>query len=68
MNRFIYHYCAHYQDRGGRIVYIDGIMQLENRIVSMEDYRSIKSRIAPDQSKKLVIDSLSFIGMEQDEA
>lgn len=67
MNRFIYHYCAHYQDKEGRIIYIDGIMQLENKLNCMDDYRKIKKRIEPEHYKKLVIDSLSFLGMELDE-
>lgn len=67
MNRFIYHYCAHYQDKEGRIIYIDGIMQRQNKIICMDDYRKIKSKIEPEHYKKLVVDSLSFLGMEEED-
>jgi len=66
-NRFVYHYCAHYQLPGsGSISYIDGIAQLEKRITCMEDYRRIKPQIEPVHHSRLTIDSISFLGMELD--
>ncbi len=63
MNRFVYHYCSHYQKSVGAIVYIDGIAQMENRITCMDDYKILKKGIDSPDSDKLIIDSLSFLGM-----
>lgn len=65
-NRFVYHYCAHYQIVA-KTVYIDGIIKLENRITCHEQYMDLKPNIAPDHCDKLTIDSFSFIGMEFEE-
>jgi hypothetical protein len=65
INRFVYHYCAQYQEVTGAVAYIDGIAQLEKRITCMDDYKRIKPLIAPEHHDKLCIMSLSFIGMEQ---
>lgn len=66
MNRYIYHYCAQYQKGLGQIAYIDGIVQLGNRIICHADYQKIKPLIEPESHEKLTIVSLSFIGMEKD--
>ncbi|MCK5611594.1 hypothetical protein KAR91_57515, partial [Candidatus Pacearchaeota archaeon] len=65
INRFIYHYCAQYQDVVGATSFIDGIAQLEERITCMDDYRKIKPLIDSKHKDKLTILSLSFIGMEK---
>lgn len=66
MNRFVYHYCSHYQESIGAIAYIDGIAQMENKITCMDDYTKLKQQIDCPNSDKLTIDSLSFLGMEQE--
>ncbi len=66
INRFVYHYCCHYQRSWGGIAYIDGIAQMAKRITCMEDYERLKQKIDSPNATKLIIDSLSFIGMEQD--
>lgn len=66
MNRFVYHYCSHYQVSTGVIAYTDGIAQMENRITCMDDYQRLKSKIDCPDSKNLTIDSLSFLGMEEE--
>lgn len=64
-NRYIYHYCAHYQIASGSINYCDGIALMEKRIESGDDYTRIKKLIQPEHHEKLTILSLSFLGMEQ---
>ena len=64
-NRFIYHYCAHYQ-HDGNVTYIDGIMQLESKVLSMKDYTKLKPQIESEHHGKLTISSLTFIGREDD--
>lgn len=63
--RYIYHYCAMRQGTIGEINYTDGIAQMEEKIVNMDDYRSFKELIEKDRD--ITITSLSFIGMEFDE-
>ena len=63
--RYVYHYCAHYQD-GMNMYYIDGILQLENKVSCMEEYNKLKPQIETKHHGKLTISSLSFIGMEFD--
>ncbi len=65
-NRYVYHYCAHYQQTVSTLTHIDGIAQLEKRITSHEDLQSLKEAICPDNKGKMTIVSLSFIGMEQE--
>lgn len=66
-NRFVYHYSAHYQMEGStRVMYIDGVAQMEKRICDMEDYRKLKLKIEPFREGALTIDNLSFLGMEFD--
>ena len=65
-NRYIYHYCAAYQEIPSAINYIDGIAQMEDRIVTIEDYRELKAQICEDHAEILTIRSLSFIGMESE--
>lgn len=65
-NRFVYHYSSQYQSTIGQMSYIDGIAQLEFKIKSMDDYRDLKKGISPEFHEKLVINSLAFIGMEND--
>lgn len=64
MNRYVYHYCAQYQQAIGEMAYIDGIAQLENHITCHADYQKIKPLIEPEHHDKLTIVSFSFIGME----
>lgn len=64
-NRYVYHYCAHYNNKIGEIAYIDGILQLKKRITCHDEYMKLKPLIEPEHHKILTIDSLSFIGMEQ---
>jgi hypothetical protein len=66
MNRFVYHYCCHYQESIGVIAYIDGIAQMENRIACMDDYKKLKHQVDCPDSDKLTIDSLSFLGRERE--
>lgn len=54
-----------YQNGLGEIHYTDGIAQMEEKIVDMDDYRSFKELIEKDRD--ITITSLSFIGMEFDE-
>ena len=65
MGKYIYHYSAEYQQSDFNIAKIDGIAQLEHRIVCMADYKELKKMIDKDNSHKLTIKSLSFLGMEQ---
>ena len=65
MNRYVYHYCAQYQPDNCRLVYIDGLAQLENRITSHDEYMKLKPAISSEFHHKLTIISLSFIGMEK---
>ena len=65
-NRYLYHYCARHQN-GSELTYIDGVAQLQGRIVTQEDYRKLKSLIAPEDAYRLTIESLSFLGMENDQ-
>lgn len=66
-NRFVYHYCLVYQERNRSLSFIDGIAQMEKRITCMDDYKMLKEIAAPDELKgKVIMNSLSFIGMEQD--
>lgn len=65
-NRYVYHYCAQYQQSVGTLTYIDGIAQLGKRITSHEDLLNLKESICPENKGKITIISLSFIGMESD--
>lgn len=61
--RYIYQYCFSYQVNF-KMIKIDGIAQMENRIVSQSDYLDLKSQIAPEIDGKGTIDSLSYLGRE----
>lgn len=65
-NRFVYHYCAKYERTAGKITYIDGIAQLEKRIVCMDDYERLKKIINEENCDIMTIVSLEFLGMEND--
>ena len=65
INRFVYHYCCHYQQSVSQIAYIDGVAQMEKQIKCMEDYVKLKQLIDAENATKMVIDSLSFLGMEK---
>ena len=60
--RYVYHYCAHYQLDADRVIYIDGIAQMKERITCYSDYKSLKSLIDQVNSEKLTIDSLTYLG------
>ena len=72
-NRYIYHYAATFYGGSGESK-IDGIMLLISPLKSYEDYQIAKQLILSDttsipasaEPKNLRIDSLSFLGMEQD--
>ena len=67
----IYHYCCHYQDRAGSIHYIDGIVNLDYRIVSMDEYRKFKKAIVSSDTsytgQDLTITSLSIVSEKKHE-
>ena len=73
-NRYIYHYAATLYGGGGVESKIDGIILLILPLKSYEDYQIVKQLILDDttgisasaEAKNLRIDSLSFLGMEQD--
>lgn len=72
-NRYIYHYAATFYG-GGVESKIDGIILLILPLKSYENYQIVKQLILSDtagisasaEAKNLRIDSLSFLGMEQD--
>ena len=64
--RFIYHFCASYIDGDG-IRKLDGMLISSIRIRTPEDYEGLKKRISPDLFYKLIIDSLSFLGLEKED-
>ena len=72
-NRYIYHYAATFYGDSGESK-IDGIMLLILPLKSYKDYQIAKQLILNDttsipanaEPKNLRIDSLSFLGMEQE--
>jgi len=65
INRFVYHYCAHYQANVGVIAYIDGIVLIVKPIKTHDDYRELKKALDCPDPDKLTIDSLSLIGRKR---
>jgi hypothetical protein len=66
MNRFVYHYCAQFQeDNSANISYIDGIAQMTKRITCQGDHLKLKKLIEPEFYSRLTLVNLSFLGMEK---
>ena len=71
-DRHVYHWCGHYQEDGGDLRFFDGIAVMERKITSYEHYLILKKDVLINAGVdvalcgRLIIDSLSFIGMEQD--
>ncbi|STS80774.1 Eaa1 [Klebsiella pneumoniae] len=61
-NRYIYHYCAVNGNAS-----ISGIAQLTFRIKSQEDVERLKELIAGDDFRPKAINSLSYLGRENDD-
>jgi hypothetical protein len=63
--RYIYQYCASYQQSISETVFIDGVVWLTAKPLSMKDYRSIKEVLLEGlESDHLTIRTLSYIGRE----
>lgn len=62
--RYIYHYCAQWQENNHSLTYQDGIAIMENRIDSLKDVQELKKH-AHEPWEEVTILSLSFIGMEE---
>ena len=63
MKKYIYHYCAQYSKEGFTHI-IDGLLHAEEPVNTLESYRNIKKMIDPENCERMVITSLSFIGIE----
>lgn len=66
MNRFIYHYHAHYQSSRGAMTHLDGIALLGNRIVDMDGYKTLKKLVSPENDGEVTIAGLTLLGREND--
>jgi len=74
-NRFVYHYCSQYKNYSygdyESTIYIDGIVFMKDKVLSMDDYSQLKNEISKSfniyKDKELTVLSLSFIGIEKDE-
>ncbi|HCM6845245.1 hypothetical protein [Klebsiella pneumoniae] len=61
-NRYIYHYCAVNGNAS-----ISGIAQLTFRIKSQDDVERLKELITGDDFRPKAINSLSYLGRENDD-
>lgn len=61
-NRYIYHYCAVNGNAS-----LSGIAQLTFRIKSQEDVERLKELISGDDFRPKAINSLSYLGREDDD-
>lgn len=71
-NRYVYHYHLSYR-RDSDQCHFDGIAQLEKRITCIDGYTSMKEMMVKSLAievhhTKVIIESLSFIGMERAES
>lgn len=63
VKRFIYHYYAKRHISAEQTIHTDGILNLTQKIKSMEDYRQIKKLIADQEPVEgLTICSMSYLG------
>lgn len=64
MKQHSYHYCAQYEQKT-TITRIDGIAQLNNKILTMDDYKQLKELIDCPNIQILTISSLTYLGVEE---
>lgn len=65
--KYIYHFCCIHQEKYGQIQKYDGIAELKEKILSMEDYTELKESIIESFSinantNGISIESLTLIG------
>lgn len=65
--RYVYHYYAYYKEGAWR-TYMDGLLHLNKKILSMDDYDKAKKMIAEgaETNIEIIIKSLTLIGHEDD--
>lgn len=64
-NRYLYHYHATYI-MDGKEVHWDGIAQLVDRITDQQGLHNLKQKIEFNKWEIMRIDSLSYLGREND--